>query len=115
MLGNEDVILNPCTQWWDYLYVDDACRGVLGLIENNAPSGAYNFASGHPRSLREYVLDIKKSLGSSSVVKFDDPDKYHGLIINLYPQIDKLLAAAKGWKPQTLFSEGIKEIVKQQS
>lgn len=113
MMHNDDVILNPCTQLWDYLYVDDACYALIGLIENKAPSGAYNFASGCSKPLREYVLEIKQSLGSNSRIQFDDPDGYKGLIINLQPKIDKLLNAATGWKPQTSFDEGIKAILKE--
>lgn len=108
MMNGEDVVLNPCTQLWDYMYVDDACTGLLKLIENNVSAGAYDFATGIHCPLRDFVLDIKRALNSSSHVEFDDPAHYTGLYIDIKPIISKLVEAI-GWVPETTFIEGIKQ------
>lgn len=115
MLINEEIVLNPCTQIWDYLYVDDACKALLCLIENKKSFGIYNFASGLFRPLRSYILDIKNALGSNSKVTFGNPDLYNGQIINLQPRIDKLLEDTNGWQPRIPFETGVKEIARDYS
>ncbi len=107
MKRNADVNLNECTQLWDYLYVDDAVEGVFSLCRNEKASGAYNFATGHYRQLREYVLDIKEATGSQSNVQFGVVE-YKGLYIDLQPVVDRLKKDAN-WEYKTNFIDGIKK------
>ncbi len=107
MKNNEDVNLNDCTQLWDYLYVDDAVEGVLTLCKNINAKGAYNFATGHCRKLKDYVMDIYTALESKSQVRFGVIE-YTGLYIDLQPVVDKLKNEA-GWDYKTNFIDGIKK------
>lgn len=107
MKDNVDVDLNECTQLWDYLYVDDAVEGVLALCANENAEGAYNFATGNYRPLRDYVLDIKEALNSKSNVRFGVVE-YKGLYIDLMPVIDRLKKDAN-WECKTSFIDGIKK------
>lgn len=107
VLRNEDVVLNECSQLWDYLYVDDAVRGVFSLCRNKEAEGAYNFATGKYRPLRDYVIDIKKALGGNSKIRFGAVE-YKGLYINLQPVVEKLKRDAK-WENHTNFITGIRE------
>lgn len=107
MKDNRDVDLNECTQLWDYLYVDDAVEGVLKLCANKDAKGAYNFATGHYRQLKDFVLDIKEALNSKSNVRFGVVE-YKGLYIDLMPVIDRLKKDA-GWEYKTSFIDGIKK------
>lgn len=108
MKAGLDIRLNACTQIWDYMYVDDAVRALLRLCENKEADGVYNFATGNYRMIKEYVMEMKAALHSESKITFDAPESYGGLIINLRPDIGKLLKAAKGWRAVTDFAEGIK-------
>lgn len=100
-----DVNLNECTQLWDYLYVDDAVEGVLGLCRNEKAEGAYNFATGHYRQLRDFVMDIHNAVDSKSKVKFGVVE-YDGLYIDLQPVVDKLKRDAN-WHYKMSFIDGI--------
>lgn len=106
MLANEKIELNECTQLWDYMFVDDAMDGLLRLCDSDAQSGAYDFATGDHKTLREFILEMKDAVGSSSKIDFGAVH-YDGLLINLRPDISKLKQATN-WKPETSFAEGIR-------
>mgnify|MGYP002626404448 CR=1 FL=1 len=105
MLDNEVLNLNECRQIWDYMYIDDAVEGLLRLCENDTCSGVYNFASGHNKTLREFVIDIHEALHSKSIINFGAIE-YNGAFINLRPSIKKLTEAVN-WRPQVSFTQGI--------
>ena len=109
MKRNVDVDLNECTQLWDYLYVDDAVEGVYALCRNEKANGAYNFATGHHRKLKDYVMDIHDVIGSRSRVRFGVVE-YNGLYIDLQPIVEKLKNETK-WECKTSFCEGIRKTV----
>jgi len=112
MLNDEKCELNECTQVWDYLYVDDAVEALFSLIKSSNATGAYNFASGEYRMIREFVMDIHSALNSASHVQFGSPQNtFNGLIINLKPVVDKLKRDA-AWTPRTPFRAGIERIAK---
>ena len=107
MIKNKPVELNECKQLWDYLYVDDAVEGVLSLCRKDSAWGAYNFATGNYRMLREFVMDIHKAVGSKSHVQFGAPNStFKGLIINLHPIVDRLRQEVN-WFPKVSFIDGI--------
>lgn len=113
MRAGLNVDLNACTQLWDYLYVDDAVEGVLNLCRNKKANGAYNFATGEYRQLKDFVIDIAKAVESKSILRFGVVE-YKGLYIDLQPVVDKLKRDAD-WKYKTEFIDGIKrtaEIIK---
>ncbi len=110
LISGDKVELNECTQQWDYLFVDDAMDGLLGLCKTDEPGGVYNFATGNYHSLREYILDMKDAVGSSSEVEFG-AIKYNGLYIDLRPNVSKLRAT--GWIPNTSFKDGIRKTAKE--
>ena len=108
LLNNERIELNECTQLWDYLFVDDAMDALVHLCKTNAEGGVYNFATGHHRTLREFILDMKEAVGSDSEVVFGAVE-YNGLYIDLRPDVTKLKST--GWTPKISFQDGIKQIV----
>lgn len=107
MKRNEDVNLNECTQLWDYLYVDDAVQGLYALCRNETAEGAYNFATGHYRPLKDFVMDIHKAIESQSTIRFGVVE-YNGLYIDLQPVVDRLKNDAN-WEYKTNFIDGIKK------
>lgn len=107
MIDNQDIVLNSCTQLWDYMYVDDAVYALIGLIENHNAFGAFNFATGKSRPIRDFIIDMRDTVGGSSNIFFDDKQDYGGMIINLRADVSKLLKMCSGWKPSTSFPQGI--------
>ena len=91
MLKDEKCELNDCTQLWDYLYVDDAVEALYRLCVNPKANGAYNFATGEHRMIKDYVMEIHNALRSKSEIVFGSPKSdFKGQIINLAPSVEKL-------------------------
>lgn len=111
MLKNEYCELNDCTQLWDYLYVDDAVDALYRLCINSKANGAYNFATGEYRMLKDFIQEIHNTLHSESKVVFDSSKSdFRGQLINLMPSVEKLKNEID-WQPSISFAEGIKMIV----
>lgn len=105
MLANEECNMTPCTQMWDYLYIDDAIEGVIGLCSKDCPDGAYNFGSGDCRPLKEFVNEMKQVLKSDSELKFGAVPYTPAGVVSIQPNIDRLKST--GWEPKVSFSQGI--------
>lgn len=60
VLDRAMVLRSTGQQCRDFIVLEDACRIVLGTVEDEIPTGTYNLASGHPatvRSLAELIQD----------------------------------------------------------
>lgn len=110
MLANEECNMTPCTQMWDYLYIDDAIEGIIGLCGKECPDGAYNFGSGDCRPLKQFVNEMKQVLKSDSELKFGAVPYTPVGVVSIQPNIDRLKST--GWEPRVSFSQGILKIVK---
>jgi UDP-glucose 4-epimerase len=110
MLKHDEIRLGPCTQDWDYIYVEDAAQSLQRLGRSDCPSGVYNIASGISRPLMEYVLKIKEITQSRSSLHFDAANFRENNQVNLKPSIEKLQTALN-WKPETGFDYGIERII----
>lgn len=51
--------LGPCEHDWNFTYVEDLAKMVVGLVNSDAPSGTYNMASHDTRPLKEFVKVIE--------------------------------------------------------
>lgn len=103
MLNNEECILVNGEQRWDYLYISDAAKAVIRLIENSKCYGSYNVASGDIRTLKEYAEDMKTVLNSKSVLSFGTgiPTRKSDLMADV-SRLKKI-----GWRPEISFEQGI--------
>lgn len=110
MFVNEECNMTPCTQMWDYLYIDDAVEGVIGLCSKECPDGAYNFGSGDCRPLKEFVDEMKRILQSKSELNFGAVPYTPAGVVSIQPNIGRLKST--GWEPKVSFSQGIQNIVK---
>lgn len=110
MLANEDCNMTPCIQMWDYLYIDDAIEGVIGLCSKDCPDGAYNFGSGDCRPLKEFVNEMKQVLKSDSELKFGAVPYTPAGVVSIHPDINRLKST--GWETRVEFNQGILKIVK---
>ena len=75
MLRNEAIDLSPCTQNWNFLYVKDAVRQIIGLCDYALASLAFqhevfNIASKDTRVLKDYVLEMHFLAKSNSELRF---------------------------------------------
>lgn len=105
----ETMELSPCTQDWDYLYIDDAARAVAGLLRSETAEGIYNVASGHIRPLREFVLELRELLQSRSELQFGVRGNNAEGAVSLCPSVRRLREET-GFQPQIGFPEGVRRL-----
>lgn len=110
MLLNKPCKLTKCTQMWDFLYIDDAIEGILGLCEKKCKNGVYNFGSGDCRPLKEFINEMKRITCSKSELVFGAIPYTTAGIINIQPDISKLCREIN-WEPKTSFERGISHII----
>ncbi len=108
MLKNETCSLTEGVQMWDFLYINDAVEGIISLLKNDVESGAYNFASGDVRQLKDYIIEMKEVLGSKSRLDFGAIPYPKTGMVSIVADISKLLGT--GWYPKTSFGQGVKMI-----
>lgn len=94
----EKVYLTDCSQYWDYLEVEDAAEALIALAEKGNSGEIYNVANGAYRPLREYVELMRKFSKGGQIVYGDKATPY----ISLRPSIDKINTHT-GWKPKHQF------------
>ena len=114
MLKEETVDLSPCTQNWNFLYVRDAVEKITALTEyaitkTDYLHEVYNIASCDTRTLREFVMQIHKLVGSNSKLKFGAIQPKN--MVSLQPETKKLEAAIGQMKEEN-FEHVIEKIKK---
>ena len=88
----------------DYVYIDDAVRGILASGEKPG-SGVYNIGSGEGVSLRQLVEGIQDVLGRTIDVQYRPGRRFD------VPENVLDISYAKrelGWKPEVNLHEGLK-------
>ena len=108
MLNNEPCNLTKAIQKWDFLYIQDAIYGLVELVQKNAESGIYNFASGDVRILRDYIEEMKSVLKSNSALNYGAIPYPDTGMVSIMADITKLKKI--GWYAKTPFNVGIKQI-----
>lgn len=97
--------LGPCTQQWNFLYIEDAAEALCHLLTEGEP-GVYNVAGLDTRPLRSYIEEMYELCGSQgSFVYGERPQNAEGAA-DLMPDMGKLLQATS-WRAKTSFAEGI--------
>ena len=111
LLRNEECPLTLGIQMWDYLYIDDACDALAAVCVNeNIPSGVYNFGSGDVRPLKEYILEMDRLCGGNGRLRFGAVPYPPTGMVSLWPDVSKLKNTLH-WEPKTSFHEGIQSIL----
>lgn len=110
MLQNKECNLTESVQTWDFLYIDDAVKGLLNLIQDPSASGIYNFGSGDSHPLKWFIEKMYELTKSRSKLNYGAiPYPLTGMV-NVNPDVSRLMAT--GWKPGVSFEEGISAIIK---
>lgn len=110
-LAGESMELGPCTQIWNFLYVEDAARALVQLLLGKGPAGVYNVAGEDTRPLRSYIEEIYELCGrKGSYVYGTRPPNAEGTV-SLRPDITRLKEAAH-FCPQVSFHEGIGRMIR---
>lgn len=102
--------LTNCQQIWDYLFCDDAGSAFIAIAEKGLDGKAYVLGSGHGRSLKTYVEDIREQFGALASVDFGVIDYYPHQPMYMVADISEL-SKDTGWAPSVAFKEGIRRTV----
>ncbi len=107
--------LSDCTQYWNFLYLDDCVRGLAALLFHEGRlggSGIYNIAAGpsQTRPLKEYVEAMHQLCKGRGSYTYGKRENSAEGAVNLIPDISKLRQDT-GWEPQISFEEGIRRII----
>ena len=111
-LQGESPVLTECTQYWDYIYIDDLCRCVQMLSSCQVPKDStFNLSSDRPVQLRDVVdkiyAYINPVFGQPCYGKVPfRPDH----VAHLQGNNEKIKAVI-GWQPVVTIEEGIKHTV----
>ena len=114
--AGEVMELSACTQMWNFMYIDDAARGIADLAEyvgRLADHGSvYNLAGAMEETaeLRVFVEKVYELCGRKGSLRYGVyPGNAEG-IVNLIPDIGKMERVV-GWKPEIPFEQGIRGMV----
>ena len=56
----------------DFLYIDDAVRGILNIVSGSAPHRVFNLGSGHGTSIREVLETIHRVIGTEPEIVWQE-------------------------------------------
>lgn len=109
--------LGPCTQQWNFLYLDDAGRALADLVEYKESllghGCVYNLGGSmdETRELSWFVEKMYEICGKQGTREYGKrPPNAEG-IVNLIPDISKMKQVL-GWTPRTRFEQGILNILR---
>jgi nucleoside-diphosphate-sugar epimerase len=106
-LRDEDALLTPCGQLWDFLFADDAARAFIAMAEKGVDGRAYCVASGQARPLREYIAAFERLPGYNAArIRIGGKPYAKKQRMRLSADISALTADT-GFAPAVSFEEGI--------
>lgn len=106
LLKNEPIPLTEGRQLYDFIYVTDAVKAVAAIANAGKASGSYYIGNSVPYPLREFLLRMKQTLASSSVLDFGSVP-FKGPMLS-YKEFDTArLERELGFVPEISFEKGI--------
>lgn len=97
-------------QLWDYLYVEDAVKAIVGLAASGDAAGIFNLGSGSPRPLKSVVSLIRDLIDPQLEIGFGEIPYAPDQVMHLEADISRLRSAT-GWEPETSLEEGLRRTV----
>lgn len=94
------------TQLWDYLYIDDAARGVLAAAVHPDADGVYNLSSGHAVPVRRIIETIRDAVVPGMELVFGEVPFGPNQIMHMEGR-NARLRTMTAWSPQVTLADGI--------
>ncbi len=98
-------------QMWDYLYSDDAAEALYLMAEKGKDGAVYVLGSGKSRKLKEFMIDIRDAVDKDMPLGLGEIPYLPDQAMHLEADISSL-SRDTGWKPKTLFKDGIYQLIK---
>ncbi len=61
-------------QLYDFVYIDDVVDALIGVISTNTNHSEYYIGSGSPRSLRDYINEIREQVNPNKEIQYGEID-----------------------------------------
>lgn len=103
--ADEVAILGDGTQVRDYLYIDDAVRGLVFIATDGIAGEEYNLASGIPTNLLDLTRTIAAQMGHAGIRIRPSGQSFAGDTPRWYADIAKIRAL--GFEPQVDLRTGL--------
>lgn len=108
-LHQEKALFSAATQYWDYLFEEDAGKILYLLGEKSDKDGFYRIAYGESRPLKEFILELKDLFPGDPQCEFGSSADA-GRLVSLQADIDDLVSEI-GYRPGIPFGEGISRVI----
>ncbi len=105
MLKNEEVPLTHGEQLYDFIYASDAAKAIVLAAKNGVGNTSYYIGNARQRKLREFIIQMKETLGSKSTLLFGKVP-FSGPMMD-YQELDTKRVEKLGFMPQVGFAHGI--------
>lgn len=102
-------ILGDGNQVRDFLYVEDAARGLTAIATDGRPGADYNLASGVPVRLLDLARAVATQMGYPSITLAPTGRSFPGDTPKWYADISKIRGL--GWEPRVPLEEGLRRTI----
>jgi UDP-glucose 4-epimerase len=102
-------LLGDGTQVRDYLYIDDAVRGLVAVATQGAPGTDYNVASGEPVRLLDLARQIATLMGHPDIRIVPTGRSFAGDTPKWYGDVSRVRAL--GFAPEVALDEGLRRTI----
>ncbi len=111
LLENKTIDLTQGTQLRDFIYVEDAVRAFINVIENKPEEEVSNFDVGTGKNImiRDFVQEAHNLIGSKSKLNFGAIPMHENEPNFPAAHIEELLEI--GWNPRMSLRDGLTKIV----
>jgi dTDP-glucose 4,6-dehydratase len=93
----------------DWLYVEDCCRAIEGVLDRGSPGEIYNVSSGMTQPNLKAVQKVLELLGKpSSLIRHVEDRPGHD---RRYSLDSRKIRSTIGWEPQVIFEEGVRRTI----
>ncbi len=106
LIKNETLKLTEGLQSYDFIYADDAMRMIKAVADKGNPFESYYIGNSTQRPLRDFVIEAKEIIHSSSKLLFGAVP-FTGQALD-YTEFDCRKMETLGIVPEVSFSEGIR-------
>lgn len=103
----EAIPLTDCSQLWNFLFIDDAARALVGLLDPDCEDGIYNLGSETTAPLKDFVLQACALFSDSPPPQFGQLAHGLGGPVSLRPCVQKIRRNTD-WSEQIGFADGLR-------
>jgi nucleoside-diphosphate-sugar epimerase len=108
MMNKQEILMTSGEQNFDTIHVDDCARAYVAITNNGIGGVSYCVGSGHPKKLKEYVMEML-SIFPGSTIKFGAVE-LNDEILPLETFDTSKLIEDTGFKSKYSFAESVKQL-----